>query len=148
METGVGHQSDKPHCRQTLTFSTLELLSRVLCFIFQIIICTFCPFLIFPLIYFVPDEHHEREAAARRTQKSLTSKSMKNVRRASKTGDGVELQNIQSVNGNPKPSTDEEATVGSDGEDVVDFIPGNRALVRNTVEALISGQLGNSKKWS
>ncbi|KAJ7389833.1 Transient receptor putative cation channel sub M member 2 [Desmophyllum pertusum] len=89
----------------------------------KIIICTFCPFLIFPLIYFVPDEHHEREAAARRTQKSLTSKSVKNVRRASKTGDGVELQNIQSVNGNPKPTTDEEATVGSDGEDGVDFIP-------------------------
>ena len=90
----------------------------------QIIICIFCPFLIFPLIYFVPDEHHEREAAARRSQKSLFQKSLKNVRRASNTGDGVELQKIETVNGNPKLSEDEEATVGGDGEDLVDYVPG------------------------
>ena len=92
----------------------------------------FCPFLIFPLIYFVPDEHHEREAAARRTQKSLNSKSMRNVRRRSDTGEGVELQKVETVNGNPKITTDDEATVGGDGEDLVDFFPGKRTFDRNT----------------
>ncbi|KAL9966190.1 hypothetical protein ACROYT_G024228 [Oculina patagonica] len=87
----------------------------------KIIICTFCPFLIFPLIRFVPDEHHEREAAARRTKKSLNSKSMRNVRRASNTEDGVELQKVQTVNGSPKIAEDEEATVG--GEDVQEDNP-------------------------
>lgn len=95
----------------------------------QIIICTFCPFLIFPLISFVPDEHHEREAAARLSQKRLYTKSMKNVRRSSTAGEGVELQKIETVNGNPKTTgTDEEATVG-DGEDFVDYIPGRELLV-------------------
>ena len=92
----------------------------------------FCPFLIFPLIFFVPDEHHEREAAARRTQKSLSSKSMRNVRRKSDTGEVVELQKVEIVNGNPKTITEEEATVGGDGEDLVDYIPGKRAFDRNT----------------
>lgn len=96
----------------------------------KIIICTFIPFLIFPLIYFVPDEHHEREAAARRSQKSLTSKSIRNVGRESQEGigagweradGGVELQKIDTANGNAV--TDEESHVGSDTEDVVDYIP-------------------------
>lgn len=101
--------------------------------------CTFIPFLIFPLIYFVPDEHHEREAAARRSQKSLTSKSIRNVGRGSQEGigagreraeggvggGGVELQKIETANGNAV--TDEESHVGSDIEDVVDYIPGERA---------------------
>lgn len=106
-------------------------------YFFQIIICTFIPFLIFPLIYFVPDEHHEREAAARRSQKSLTSKSIRNVGRGSQEGigtgreraegggGGVELQKIETANGNAV--TDEESHVGSDTEDVVDYIPGERA---------------------
>lgn len=101
------------------------------CIALQIIICMFCPFLIFPLIYFVPDEHHEREAAARRTQKSLNSKSMRNVRRRSDTGEGVELQKVETVNGNPKTTADEEATVGGDGDDLVNYIPGKRAFDRN-----------------
>ena len=95
-------------------------------FAFQIILCTFFPFVIFPLIYFVPDEHHEREAAARLSQKSLTSKSksMKSLRRGSGGKEGVELQRIEPVNGNVNNATDEEANVGSDGEDLVDYIPG------------------------
>lgn len=116
---------------------TLNLLTFNGCLFssFQIIICTFIPFLIFPLIYFVPDEHHEREAAARRSQKSLTGKSIKNVRRGSHEavgagreraeGGGVELQKIETANGNAV--TDEESHVGSDTEDVVDYIPGERA---------------------
>ena len=99
-------------------------------FAFQIIVCTFLPFLIFPLVYFVPDEQHERKAAAQRSQKSLTSKSMKSVRQNGKgekdggRGDGgVELQRIETVNGNAA-ATDEEATMGVDGEDIVDYIPG------------------------
>ena len=88
----------------------------------------FCPFLIFPLIYFVPDEHHEREAAARRTQKSLNSKSMRNVRRRSDTEKGVELQKVDKVNGNPKITTDEEVAEVGDGDDLVDYIPGKRAF--------------------
>lgn len=111
---------------------------NVFCIALQIIICMFCPFLIFPLIYFVPDEHHEREAAARRTQKSLNSKSMRNVRRRSDTGEGVELQKVETVNGNPKTTADEEATVGADGDDLVDYIPGKRAFDRNI----------NSLHWS
>lgn len=92
----------------------------------------FCPFLIFPLIYFVPDEHHEREAAARRTRKSFHSKSSINDRRRSDTGEEVELQKVETVNGNPKTNTDEEATAGGDGEDLVDYIPGKRAFDRNS----------------
>ena len=115
------------------TFNLLTF-NGSLFYLFQIIICTFIPFLIFPLIYFVPDEHHEREAAARRSQKSLTSKSIRNVGRGSQEGigagreradggiggGGVELQKIDTAN-------DEESHVGSDTEDVVDYIPGERA---------------------
>lgn len=120
------------------TFNLLTFNGCLFC-LFQIIICTFIPFLIFPLIYFVPDEHHEREAAARRSQKSLTSKSIRNVGRGSQEGigagreradggiggGGVELQKIETANGNAV--TDEESHVGSDTEDVVDYIPGERA---------------------
>lgn len=115
------------------TFNLLTFNGCLFC-LFQIIICTFIPFLIFPLIYFVPDEHHEREAAARRSQKSLTSKSIRNVGRESQEGigagweradGGVELQKIDTANGNAV--TDEESHVGSDTEDVVDYIPGERA---------------------
>lgn len=88
----------------------------------KIILCTFCPFLIFPLIYFVPDEQHEREAAARLSQKGLYSKSMKNIRRPSITGETVELQKVETVrNGNPKTNLDEESKVGEE-EDIVEDI--------------------------
>ena len=51
------------------------------------------------------------------------------MRRSSTAGEGVELQKIETVNGNPKTTgTDEEATVG-DGEDFVDYIPGRELLV-------------------
>ena len=40
-------------------------------------------------------------------------------------GGGVELQKIETANGNAV--TDEESHVGSDTEDVVDYIPGERA---------------------
>lgn len=40
-------------------------------------------------------------------------------------GEGVELQKIETANGNAV--TDEESHVGSDTEDVVDYIPGERA---------------------
>lgn len=105
-----------------------------MCFLFalQIIICMFCPFLISLLIYFVPDEHHEREAAARRAQRSLNSKSMRNVRRRSDTGEGVELQKVDTVNGNPKITIDEEVPVDGDGDDLVDYIPGKRAFDQST----------------
>lgn len=122
-------------CRYKLTISTLTATRVTDVFFFfalQIIICMFCPFLIFPLIYFVPDEHHEREAAARRTQKSLNSKSMRNVRRRSDTGEGVEMQKVETVNGNPKITTDEEVAVDGDGDDLVDYIPGKRASDHNT----------------
>ena len=101
-----------------------------MCFLFalQIIICMFCPFLILPLIHFVPDEHTEREAAARRKQKSLNSKSMRYVRRRSDKGEGVEMQKVETVNGNPKITTDEEVAEGGDGDDLVDYIPGKRAF--------------------
>ena len=50
---------------------------------------------------------------------------MKNLRRPSNAGEaGVELQKIETINGNAKITEDEEATVGSDGEDLVDYIPG------------------------
>ena len=91
-------------------------------FAFQIILCTFLPFLIFPLIYFVPDEHHEREAAARMSQKSLTGKSM---RRGVEGGEEeIQLKRVETVNGNTNTATDEEANVGNEGEDFVDYIPG------------------------
>lgn len=105
-------------------------------FVPQIILCTFCPFLIFPLIYFVPDEQHEREAAARLSQKGLYSKSMKNIRRPSITGETVELQKVETVrNGNPKTNLDEESKVGEEEdvvedivEEIVEHIPGKEPL--------------------
>ena len=105
-------------------------------FVPQIILCTFCPFLIFPLIYFVPDEQHEREAAARLSQKGLYSKSMKNIRRPSITGETVELQKVKNVrNGNPKTNLDEESKVGEEEdivedivEEIVEHIPGKEPL--------------------
>ena len=111
-------------------------LLTLICFVPQIILCTFCPFLIFPLIYFVPDEQHEREAAARLSQKGLYTKSMKNVRRSSITEETVELQKVETVrNGKPKINIDEESKVG-EGEDtgediveeIVEYIPGKEPL--------------------
>ena len=95
-------------------------------FTFQIILCTFLPFFIFPLIYFVPDEHHEREAAARKQQKSLTGKSMKSMRRGGGGGgeEEMQLKRVETVNGNTNTAADEEANVGNEGEDFVDYIPG------------------------
>ena len=99
-------------------------------FAFQIILCTFLPFFIFPLIYFVPDEHHEREAAARKQQKSLTGKSMKSMRQGGGGGGGggggdeMQLKRVETVNGNTNTAADEEANVGNEGEDFVDYIPG------------------------
>lgn len=90
-------------------------------FAFQIILCTFLPFFIFPLIYFVPDEHHEREAAARMSQKSLTGKSMKSMRRG---GEEMQLKRVETDNGNTNTAADEEANLGNEGEDFVDYIPG------------------------
>ena len=94
------------------------------------------PFLIFPFIYFVPDEHHEREAAARLSEKSLTGKSMKSVRRGSTGGggEGVELQKIEPANGKAKTAAaiDEEATMGTDTEDFVDYIPGKQVVLTDT----------------
>lgn len=49
---------------------------------------------------------------------------MKSLRRGSGGKEGVELQTIEPVNGNVNNATDEEANVGSDGEDLVDYIPG------------------------
>ena len=118
--------------RLTIITLTVTRVTDVFFFALQIIICMFCPFLIFPLIYFVPDEHHEREAAARRTQKSLNSKSVRNVRRRSDTGEGVEMQKVETVNGNPKITTDGEVAVDGDGDDLVDYIPGKRAFDQNT----------------
>lgn len=86
----------------------------------KIIVCTFLPFLIFPFIYFVPDEHHEREAAARLSEKSLTGKS---VKRKSVKGDGIQLKSVETVNGNAQTALDEEANAGTDGEGLVDYIP-------------------------
>ena len=96
-------------------------------FAFEIILCTFLPFFIFPLIYFVPDEHHEREAAARMSQKSLTGKSMKSMRRGGGGGGGgeeMQLKRVETVNGNTNTAADEEANLGNEGEDFVDYIPG------------------------
>ena len=45
-------------------------------------------------------------------------------------GGGVELQKIETANGNAV--TDEESHVGSDTEDVVDYIPGERARSEET----------------
>ena len=54
---------------------------------------------------------------------------MKCLRRPSNEGEaGVELQSIETVNGNPKITEDEEATEGSDGEDSVEFIPGKNSF--------------------
>ncbi|KAL9974194.1 hypothetical protein ACROYT_G011206 [Oculina patagonica] len=101
----------QPTCQMLLTrlwMGTLAMNTQW----WKIIICTFCPFLISPLINFVPDEN-----------KSLNSKSMRNVERASNTEDGIELQRVETINGNPKITEDEEATVGGNGEDWVDYIP-------------------------
>ena len=55
---------------------------------------------------------------------------MKNSRRPSNAGEaGVELQNIETVNGNPKITEDKKATDGGDGEDLVDnLIPGKNSF--------------------
>ena len=45
----------------------------------------------------------------------------------------MELQKVETVNGNPKIAEDEEATVGGDGEDLVDYIPGKELLLFKTL---------------
>ena len=90
-------------------------------FLLQIIACMFLPFLIFPFVYFVPDEHHEREAASKESRKNLT----KSVRTKSAREAGLELQKVEEqANGIPVTAADEEAKAGDSGEDIVDFIPG------------------------
>ena len=38
------------------------------------------------------------------------------------------MQKVETVNGNPKITTDEEVAEGGDGDDLVDYIPGKRAF--------------------
>ena len=90
-------------------------------FDFQIIICIFFPFLIFPFIYFVPDEQQEREAAARMSRKSLNNRSMKTVRAKS----GVKAMYTMSVNtANGHIDGEDGKREGNDREDLVHYLPG------------------------
>ena len=90
-------------------------------FVFQIIICIFFPFLIFPFIYFVPDEEQEREAAANMARKSLNNRSMKTVRAKS----GVKAMQTMSVNTTNGHIDEEDGKrEGCDREDLVHYLPG------------------------
>ncbi|XP_074622988.1 transient receptor potential cation channel subfamily M member-like 2 isoform X1 [Acropora palmata] len=86
----------------------------------KIIICIFFPFLIFPFIYFVPDEQQEREAAARMSRKSLNNRSMKTVRAKS----GVKAMHTMSMNtANGHTDGEDGKREGNDREDLVHYLP-------------------------
>ncbi|KXJ08257.1 Transient receptor potential cation channel subfamily M member 7 [Exaiptasia diaphana] len=74
---------------------------------FKVMLCMFVPFLIFPIIYFVPDEHHERQEAERRHKQSLE---------ASRHDNGAVVPTYRSKTDN-RTSIDEEAKVGLDEEE-------------------------------
>ena len=82
----------------------------------QVILCMFVPFLIFPIIYFVPDVHQEREDAAREHEKSLENKDPATVVPSYKSKK-EEQENY-----------DEESMVGVEEEEEVfsieEYIPG------------------------
>lgn len=88
----------------------------------KIIICMFVPFLIFPFIYFVPDEYHEREAAARMSQKSLKNRSMRSVREKGVEA-SVQLKSMETANGNINTDEEDEEDAGKDYEDVLHYLP-------------------------
>lgn len=46
------------------------------------------------------------------------------MKRKSVEGDGIQLKSVETVNGNAQTALDEEANAGTDGEDLVDYIPG------------------------
>nr|6CO7_A Chain A, Predicted protein [Nematostella vectensis]6CO7_B Chain B, Predicted protein [Nematostella vectensis]6CO7_C Chain C, Predicted protein [Nematostella vectensis]6CO7_D Chain D, Predicted protein [Nematostella vectensis] len=91
----------------------------------KVLVCLYLPVLIFPIIYFVPDEQHERQAAEREHQKSLNQKSSK-VKSHKEKNDAPVVPVYRSKE-EKAVSNDEEARVGTENEEedfqLEDYIP-------------------------